>query len=222
MAKHEAGRKHFLTPRPESGIPSSTSTTESNEELVLPLSKLTVFTTHPTSPIRRRGVASTIKNLAFDIPSHHTLLLRPADEGGVDLLPFLLLPLMGSEEYDDEDTDALPEACQLLDPDKEREPQNDIIVIHLETLLLLTTTKEGRKELRGKGVYAVVRELHAKMEDEDVREGCDRLVQVLMRGEEGDEGYDAPTMPSGMMALKDGEKVKEIEVDEEEQIVDVL
>jgi hypothetical protein len=222
MAKHESGRKHFLTPRAESGVPSSSEKAEPDQELVLPLSKLTVFTTHPTSPIRRRGVASTIKNLCFDIPSHDALLLRPADEGGVDLLPFILLPLMGSEEYDDEDTDALPEECQLLPPDKEREQQNDIIVIHLETLLLLTTTKEGRKELRSKGVYAVVRELHAKVEDEGVREGCDRLVQVLMRGEEGDEGYEAPTMPSGMQALQEGERVEEVEADEEDEIVEIL
>ncbi|SMR47474.1 unnamed protein product [Zymoseptoria tritici ST99CH_3D1] len=226
MAKHESGRKHFLTPRPESGAAQTTSTststtTSESSEQVLPLSKLTVFTTHPTSPIRRRGVASTIKNICFDIPSHPTLL-SPSEEGGLDLLPYILLPLMGPEEYSDEDTDALPEACQLLPPDKEREGQNDIIVIHLETLLLLTTTAEGRKELRGKGVYAVIRALHEQVEEEGVREGCDRLVQVLMRGEEGDEGYEAPTMPSGMKALEEAKKVTEVEEDQEEQIVDVL
>ena len=33
----------------------------------------------------------------------------------------------------------------------------------------------------------MVRELHLAIEDEGVREGCERLVQLLMRDEEGEE-----------------------------------
>lgn len=42
--------------------------------------------------------------------------------------------------------------------------------------------------MRNRGVYLVVRDLHLGVEDEGVREGCDRLVQVLMRDEEGEAG----------------------------------
>ncbi|PPJ59346.1 hypothetical protein CBER1_05795 [Cercospora berteroae] len=215
ISKHEAGRKHFLTPRTE-GSSSDAASTEG--EKVLPITKLIVFTEHK-STIRRRGVASTIKNVCFDIDSHPTLL-RPSEEDGVGLLPYILLPLMGSEEYSDEDTDGMLDECQLLPPDKERESQNDIICIHLETLLLLTTTKEGRKVLRDVRVYPIVRELHAKVEDENVRESADRLVQVLQRGEEGDPD---PAEEARKMALAQEGRVQEIEdEDEDEQIVEVL
>lgn len=207
LAKHEEGRKHFLTPRTEGEGEGA--------ETVIPLTKLVVFTEHKAA-IRRRGVASTIKNVCFDIPAHTTLL----DAEGVNLLPYILLPLMGSEEYADDDTEGMLDECQLLDPDKEREKIPDIICIHLETLLILTTTAEGRKKLRDVKVYPIVRELHLHVEDSDVQEACDRLVQVLQRGEEGDEGYDAP-QPPGVQAIEAGAGATADE-DEDEQIVDIL
>ncbi|EMF11497.1 DUF383-domain-containing protein [Sphaerulina musiva SO2202] len=221
LSKHAEGRKHFLTPRTEG------STTDATAEKVLPISKLVVFTEH-ASTIRRRGVASTIKNVCFDIDSHQTLLAAPED-GGVGLLPYILLPLMGSEEYADEDTEGMLDECQLLPPDKEREPQNDIICTHLETLLLLTTTAEGRKVLRNVKVYPIVRELHEKNEDEGVRESVDRLVQVLQRGEEGDPDPEEEARKMAMAqeaeeAAQGGGagRVQEIEEDEDEQIVEIL
>lgn len=199
LAKHEAGRKHFLTPRQE-------------DDDIVPLTKLVVFTEHK-STIRRRGVANTIKNAAFDI-SAHARLLADQHDGGVGLLPYILLPLMGSEEYSEEDTEGMLDDVQLLDPDKEREKQTDIICTHLETLLLLTTTKEGRQRLRDVKVYPIIRELHVQVEDQDVRDACDRLVQVLLRGEEGQTEEEVHGKP----------RVQEIEDggDEDDQIVDVL
>ncbi|KAK3705458.1 Protein hgh1 [Vermiconidia calcicola] len=195
LAKHEEGRKHFLAPRKE----------DSN---VIPLTKLIVFTEHK-STIRRRGVANTIKNVCFDVDSHARLFRSEEEgEGGIGLLPYILLPLMGSEEYSDEDTDGMLDECQLLPPNKEREKQNDILITHLESLLLLTTEKESRQRLREVKVYPIVRELHMHVEDEGVRESCDRLVQVIMRDEEG-EGDGQP-------------KVQEVEEDEDEQIVDIV
>lgn len=211
LAKHEEGRKHFLTPRSEGEGESA--------EKVLPIAKLVVFTEH-ASTIRRRGVASTIKNTSFDIPSHPTLLENAAD-GGVGLLPYILLPLMGSEEYSDEDTEGMLDECQLLPPDKEREKQPDIISLHLETLLLLSSTPQGRKRLRDVKVYPIVREVHQHVEDENVREGCDRLVQVLMRGEPGDPSPEEEMQAARAGAGVDEPRMKEIE-DEDEQIVDVL
>lgn len=202
LAKHESGRKHFLTPRTEGEGESV--------EKVIPLTKLVVFTEHAAA-IRRRGVASTIKNVCFDIPAHETLI----DSSGVNLLPYILLPLMGSEEYSDEDTEGMLDECQLIN--KEREKIPDIICIHLETLLLLTTTAEGRRILREVKVYPIVRELHLHVEDASVREACDRLVQVLARGEEGDEGYDAPQPPGAQQIEATGGAD-----DEDEQIVEIL
>jgi hypothetical protein len=194
VSKYEEGRKHFLTPREE-------------DENIIPLTKLIVFTEHK-STIRRRGVASTIKNAAFDTDAHSKMLSTDETSGGLNILPYLLLPLMGPEEYDDKDSEGMPEELQLLPPDKAREVENDIQITHLETLLLLTTTREGRDFMREKNVYAVMRELHMHTDSPDVQEACDRVVQIIARDEEG-EGEDAPQPP----------KVQEI--DDEDELVEV-
>ncbi|KAL3482577.1 hypothetical protein BJX62DRAFT_221417 [Aspergillus germanicus] len=163
-------------------------TSRQDYDKVVPVTKLSVFTEHK-SAIRRRGVASTIKNVTFEIPFHQTLL----SEEEANLLPYILLPIMGPEEYPEEETaDMLPD-LQLLPPDKQRDSDCGIIATHLETLLLLTTTREGRDRLRAINVYPVIRECHLHVDDDDVREACDRLVQVLMRDEEGEENLTAPT-----------------------------
>jgi len=151
---------------------------------VLPLNKIKVFTEHK-SDVRRKGVASTIKNVAFDVPSHPKFL----DEDGVNILPYILLPIMGSEQYDEDDMlDMLPD-LQLLPPDKQRDRDASIIQAHIETLILLTTTRPGRDLMRAVKVYPVIRETHAHVEDESVQEACERLVNVLMRDEEkSDQG----------------------------------
>ncbi|KAK3076225.1 hypothetical protein LTS18_013576, partial [Coniosporium uncinatum] len=136
------GRKYFTTPR-------------ADDNDIIPITKLIVFTEHK-SEIRRRGVASTIKNVAFDV-DFHTRLLSMDD---VNLLPYVLLPIMGSEEYSDEDTEGMLEDLQLLPPDKEREKDVQILKTHLETLLLLTTERESRDVLRRIKVYPIVRECH--------------------------------------------------------------
>lgn len=197
LAKHEEGRAHFLAPRQEDGD-------------VVPLTKMLVFTEHK-STIRRRGVANTIKNCAFDVPAHPKLLASDEDKGA-NLLPYLILPLMGSETYSDEDEEGMLDECQLLDPDKTREEQDDIIITHLETLLLLTTTRESRDRFREIKLYPILRELDSHSDNQDVKVNTDRVVQVIMRGEEGDERDDE-------------KKMKEIAAgnpeDEEEQMIEV-
>jgi hypothetical protein len=171
LAKHAGGRKYFTTRQKYDGV--------------IPLTKMTVFTEHK-SPIRRRGVASTIKNVAFELDAHPSFLSTEDEE--VNILPFILLPLTGSETYSDEEMlDMLPD-LQLLPPDKEREPDVEILKAHVETLMILSSSRDGREKLREAGTYYVVRETHLRVEDEGVREVCDRLVQVLMRDEEGESG----------------------------------
>lgn len=184
---HESIRRHFLTPQPYDSL--------------IPLTKLLPFTEH-LSHIRRAGVARTIKNVCFEVSYHH-VLLSPEPEG-INLLPYILLPLTGPEEFPfDESEHMLPE-LQLLPPDKARETDNEILVTHLETLLLLTTTRGGRELMRKVQVYALVRECHAEVEDEEVRESCDRLVQVLMRDEPDDAKTDTK------VDIDEDERVEEI------------
>ncbi|KAJ6789399.1 hypothetical protein PWT90_00952 [Aphanocladium album] len=189
LSKHDEIRKYFVT--------------EQTYDKVIPITKLKVFTEHE-SDIRRKGVASTLKNVAFDIDSHPSFLSTQ----GIDILPYIMLPITGNEEYDvDETMNMLPD-LQLLPPDKKRDPDNTIIQTHLETLLLLTTTRLGRDYLREVNIYPVVRETHSRVNDEEVREACDRLVQVIQRDEEG-EGEEL-----------DQKRITEL-LDEEEEITEV-
>ncbi|KAL2257113.1 hypothetical protein VTK26DRAFT_643 [Humicola hyalothermophila] len=173
LSKHDEIRQFFVTEQKYDGV--------------VPLNKIKVFTDHK-SDIRRKGVASIIKNVAFDIPTHPAFM----DEDRINILPYILLPIMGNEEYDDEESMAMLPDLQLLPPDKQRDPDSNIVQTHVETLTLLTTTREGRDHLRSISVYPIIRETHLRVDDEGVREACERLVQVLMRdeAEPGAEGED--------------------------------
>lgn len=121
---------------------------------------------------------------------------------------------------------------QLLPPDKVRDPDPAILITHLETLLLLTTTREARDLMRKVGVYPVVRECHAAVENENVRDAAERVVQVLMRKEEGEEDDDQVAMQAGAAAgggaggagrmVQEMRSAKVVEDDEDEKIVEIF
>jgi hypothetical protein len=62
---------------------------------------------------------------------NHDWLLSPE----VDILPYLLLPLAGPEEFTDDEMDKLPPQLQYLPEDKIREPDPDIRKMLLEALI---------------------------------------------------------------------------------------
>ena len=80
----------------------------------------------------------------------------------------------------------------------------EILKIHLETLFLLATRGgvEGRRLVREGGTYPVVRELHLDVEEEGVRRGCERLVDVIM----GDEAIGGSHEKSGARGVDRAEK----------------
>jgi hypothetical protein len=215
LAKFPKARDYLTTPQEHDGN-------------IIPITKIQVFTDH-ASHIRRLGVASTIKNVAFLVPAHPVLLSNlnpdpslPPPSIGANLLPYILLPLMGPEEYADDDTEGMLDELQLLEPDKERESDVEIMKAHIETILLLSTTRESREVLRRVKVYPIIRECHLHVENEDVREACDRVVQILQRREEGEEeeiseGVGSFSGDSGKMVALQNE-----EDDEEERIVDIV
>ncbi|CAK7268862.1 Protein hgh1 [Sporothrix epigloea] len=191
LAKHAEVRQYFFE--------------RQDYDNVIPLTKIRVFTEHK-SVVRRKGVASTIKNVAFDMPSHPALLA----EDDINILPYLLLPLAGNESYDEDDMLAMVPDLQLLPPDKQRDPDPTILQTHVETLTILTTTRPGRELMREIRVYPLIRETHMRVDNEDLREACDRLVQVLARDEAPDEESEPVS------------RITEIEEDDEdERIVEV-
>ncbi|KAK6828614.1 hypothetical protein PG987_011955 [Apiospora arundinis] len=163
---------------------------------VIPITKLKVFTEHK-SHVRRKGVASTIKNVAFDVPSHPAFLA----EDDINILPI--------RRGRDNGNAAGPAAAT---PDKERESDPAIIQTHLETLLLLTSTREARDLMRAVQVYPIVRELHKKVSDEGVGDACERLANMLMRDEE-DATTQAPAGSIDEVVVEDD--------DDDDKVVEV-
>ncbi|EFE44692.1 DNA-binding protein HGH1, putative [Trichophyton verrucosum HKI 0517] len=136
----------------------------------------------------------------------------------VNLLPYILLPLAGPEEFtDEESSDMLPD-LQLLPPDKQRDPDPDILTAHLETLLLLTSTRDGRDMLRRVQVYPLIRECHLHTNNEAVQEACDRLVQVIMRDEEGEGEATEAAIEKARLEIE----AKKADDADEEKVVDVF
>lgn len=70
----------------------------------------------------------------------HTWLLGEE----IDLLPTLVLPLAGPEEFDEDDYEKMPADLQYLPPDKEREPDADIRKMLLESLIQVTRGADCR------------------------------------------------------------------------------
>ncbi|CCH41209.1 hypothetical protein BN7_746 [Wickerhamomyces ciferrii] len=194
------GRKYFVT--------------KQSYDDILPITKILVFTEYYESKIRREGVASTIKNSLFEIDSHLDLL----DESQANILPYLLLPIASSKdaELDEDELFELPDELQLLSPDKTRDPVPEIIIVHLESLLLLCSSKETRNYLRTKSVYPLIRELHKNIDNDDLADVVERLVNMLMRDEAPEGSEDK------IEEIDEKMEEPDYESDGDEEIVEVL
>ncbi|XP_014470537.1 PREDICTED: protein HGH1 homolog [Dinoponera quadriceps] len=142
------------------------------------IQRLFPFTEHPDM-IRRGGIVGTLKNCTFDTKNHEWLLSPE-----VDLLSYLLLPLAGPEEFDDEDNDKLPCSLQYLPETKTREPDPDIRLMLLEALNQLCATKAAREILREKNTYVILREFHKWEKDSSILLACENVVDILIKTEE--------------------------------------
>lgn len=151
--------------------------TEENPHV--PLIKLLPFCDYKTSVIRRGGAIGTIRNISFDT-SYHDYLLK----NELDLLTYLLAPLMGNEEYSDEENDKLPIALQYLPKEKHREEDTDIRRMIIETLNKFCAKRSCREYLRDNGVYYVLREYHKWEKDPNLLLACENVVDILIQNED--------------------------------------
>ncbi|XP_055640542.1 protein HGH1 homolog [Toxorhynchites rutilus septentrionalis] len=147
------------------------------------LTRILPFVHHEGSIVRRGGSVGLLKNVCFDSTLHEWLL-----GDGVEVLPYILLPLAGPEEFDEDTNDKLPVELQYLGPEKRREEDPDIRKMLIESLAQLCATRKGRNYLRERGTYEILRELH-KFEcgpdgDKRVLAACENVVDVLIRTEE--------------------------------------
>lgn len=166
------------------------------ENPYVPLIKLLPFCNYEESAIRRGGAIGTIRNLSFDTEYHEFLLSHD-----LDLLTYLLSPLMGNEEYPDEEMDKLPIALQYLPREKKREVDIDIRKMIIETLNKLCAKRNCREILRDNGVYYVLREYHKWEKDPTALLACENVVDILIQKEEevGAEDLSKVDVPVDMI-----------------------
>ncbi|KAL4222372.1 Protein hgh1 [Mactra antiquata] len=161
------------------------------------IQRLLPFTEFKQSSVRRAGVIGTLKNCCFDTEYHDWLLSEE-----VDLLPRLLLPLAGPEEFDDDDMDKLPDMLQYLPEDKQRESEPYIRKMLTEAILQLCATKKGRHYVKEKNTYVIMREYYAweRKQDPFNEISAMNLIDVLISDEPSEEF---------------GENLKEVEIPED-------
>lgn len=165
-------------------------------------------------------MSSLIKNIALSHSSPEVLLQSP-----FSILPQLLLPLCGPDpNFTEEETEGLLTELQFLGPEQRREGDLNILRNHLETLFLIVTkgAETGKKTVKEAGAYVIIRELHLEVEDEGVREVCERVVQVLMGDEL--EGEGVPNRQGMLETANGGSMVtqREVEDDDDDQIVEIF
>ncbi|XP_050360254.1 protein HGH1 homolog [Nymphalis io] len=165
------------------------------ENPYVPLIKLLPFCNYEESVIRRGGAIGTLRNLSFDTKYHNFLL-----SNDLDLLTYLLSPLMGNEDYPDDEMDKLPIALQYLPKEKQRDADIDIRKMIIETLNQLCAHRTGREILRDNGVYYVLREYHKWEKDPNILLACENVVDILIQKEDevGAEDLKAVEIPDDM------------------------
>jgi hypothetical protein len=154
---------------------------DSTVDSVPRLCKIVCFTEHP-DVIRRGGSISTLKNVALGLNMQGNALDHLFDPR-INLIPYILLPLSGNEEYTLEEAEGMPDELQLLDSDKIRETDPKIREMLVDIILLLTGDIRSRNRLRKLNVYHVIKKLHLWEPHEHIQEKIENIVNMLMRDE---------------------------------------
>ncbi|XP_038053662.1 protein HGH1 homolog [Patiria miniata] len=140
--------------------------------------RLLPYTQYEGSTVRRMGAVAALRNCCFETDYHDWLL-----SDAVDILPHLLLPLAGPEELSEEEMEGMPEDLQYLEEDKRREENSDIKKMLLEAVMKLCATKSGRKTVKDKQTYIIIREYHRWEEDPSLQQPIENLIQLLIMDE---------------------------------------
>jgi len=131
--------------------------------------------------VRRRGITAAIKNLCFDSDNHFYLYDQ------LDIPTHMMVLLAGPEELDEDDKMGMNPVVYSLGDKKKRENDRLVRLAAVDCLLLLCTTRNGRKELRRKKVYPIIRDAHLVEPDEEIGDQIYKLVDFLIRDEDGEE-----------------------------------
>ncbi len=135
-----------------------------------------------SNPVRRRGIAGTMKNCCFEKDAAWWLIHE------VDILPKILYPLAGPEELDIDEKRGMDPDLWLEGPDKIRESDQVTRLLLVEAILLLCATgRRSREQIRIQRTYVILKTMDLSEESEEISERINECVQYLRRDEEGTE-----------------------------------
>jgi hypothetical protein len=132
------------------------------------------------NPIRRRGIAGTIRNCCLESESAWWFL------NVLNLTNFILYPLAGPEELDVDDKIGMDPDLWLEGPDKVRETDMSTRLFLVEAILLLCASgRNSRATIRLARTYVILKEADMVEEEESVSVAIEECVQYLRRDEDG-------------------------------------
>ncbi|KAF6007025.1 hypothetical protein HII13_004701 [Brettanomyces bruxellensis] len=150
------------------------------------------------------------------------------------------IPLKKLLKFTTDESKARREEKQM-DSQQRIEPDIEIRITFLESVLLLCVTRQGRDHLRSNGVYPIVRELDKESKNDKVTDIVYRIVDMLMREEKPKDQYDSKSEKeqiNAFLQLEDKEKFaskltiqngdkaqsreEEDESDSDDQIIEVV
>ncbi|OQS02918.1 hypothetical protein THRCLA_04761 [Thraustotheca clavata] len=137
---------------------------------------------HSPNVVRRRGIVQAVRNLCFDSDNHFFLYDM------IDVIGHMQKRLAGPEPLEiDEKNGMNAMVLECLGPKKKRESDVQVRQAAVECLLLLCASRNGRNILRQRKVYPIVRNAHLVESNDEVSDQIYKLVDFLIRDEEGDE-----------------------------------
>jgi hypothetical protein len=132
------------------------------------------------NPIRRRGIAGTIRNCCLETESAWWFL------NVLNLTNIILYPLAGPEALDVDDKIGMDPDLWLEGPDKVRETDMSTRLFLVEAILLLCASgRNSRATIRLARTYVILKEADMVEEEESVSVAIEECVQYLRRDEDG-------------------------------------
>jgi Domain of unknown function (DUF383)/Domain of unknown function (DUF384) len=148
------------------------------------------------NPTRRRGAVGSLRTVLFDKDVHWWILFD------VGALPYIMLPLVVATPFTDKEKAGMDPILFIAaeNPAKKWEPEEDILLMLLECVILLCQRRALREELRKRRVYYICRNLDYLQENETASNLILDIVNLLMR----DEDPDTPMEDGDTAATRDG------------------
>ncbi|OQR93069.1 hypothetical protein ACHHYP_02939 [Achlya hypogyna] len=170
---------------------------------------------HSPNVVRRRGIVQAVRNLCFDSDNHFFLY------DTLDVVGHMQKRLAGPEPLElDEKNGMTNLVLGCLGAKKKRESDVAVRQAAVECLILFCSSRNGRNVLRQKKVYPIVRNAHLVEANDEVSDQIYKLVDFLIRDEEGEEPDWDEIRAKSLGVSNDAEPATAVPAPEFESVLD--